>query len=49
MRQLLKVRVLVPHRLGDHLRQLHGGDGRRQPAIRREHIDAGLRQSNGLA
>ena len=46
--QLLQVGILVPHCLGDHLGELHGGDGRRQPAVGAEHVDARLRQTDRL-
>lgn len=48
VRQLLQVRVLVPHGLSAHLRQLHGRQGRTQPAVGREHINTRLDQSDRL-
>lgn len=49
MRQLLQVRVLAQHGLRDHLRQLHGGHGGRQPPVGAEHVHARLYQPHGPA
>jgi len=49
MWQLLEIRVLLPHGLRDHLGQLHGGEGRREPAVAAEHVDARLDETYGLA
>lgn len=46
--QLFEVRVLGPHGLGDHLSQFHGGQGRTQPAVTGQDIDAGLDQTHRL-
>ena len=48
VRQLLEEGVLAPHGLGEHLGQLHGSEGRRQPAITAQHIHTRLDQTNGL-
>ena len=49
MRDLPEVGVLAPHGLRDHLAELHGGDGGRQPPARAEDVDARLDQADGLA
>ena len=46
--QLLEVRVLGPHGLGDHLGQLHGCQGGAQPAVTGQHVHAGLDQTHRL-
>lgn len=46
--QLFEVRVLGPHGLGDHLCEFHSCQCRTQPAITRQHINAGLDQTNRL-
>ena len=48
VRQLLEVRVFAPHGLRHHLRQLHGGQRRRQPAVTAQHVDARLDQPDRL-
>ena len=46
--QLLEVGVLAPHSLGDHLGQLHGGDGGGEPAVAGQHVHTGLDQTDRL-
>ena len=48
VRQLLEVAVLAPHGLGDHLGQLHGGNGGTQPPIAAQHVNTGLDQPDGF-
>lgn len=49
VRQLLQVRVLAPHGLRHHLGELHGGDGRREPSVRAEHVHTSLDEADRLA
>ena len=46
---LLQVRVLAPHRLRYHLRQLHGCQCGREPPVAAQHVDARLDQTHRLA
>ena len=48
MRQLLEEGVFAPHGLSQHLGQLHGSQGGREPAVTTEHVHTGLDQTNRL-
>ena len=48
MWQLLEEGVPTPHGLCDHLGQLHGRQGRGEPAITAKDVHTGLDQANGL-